>query len=269
MAFQPPPDYHQGRIIGPCDAFQFDCHPGVACFTRCCRNADMYLYPYDIIRMKRHLGLSSEAFLNTHTQIAIRDNPFFPHVMLRMSDAADRACVFLSSAGCRIYPDRPYACRAYPLERAVARHRGRGERTAYYGMARHSYCRGHAEKRRWTVAAWSSDQDLTPFEALNEHWVDMDSLFRANPWGASGLQSPAFPMAFMACYNIDKFKQFVFESSFRKRFTIPAARLEAIRTSDEALMLFGFDWVRLILRNDGPLAAPLERPGDGGGRLPL
>ena len=31
------------------DKFRFDCHPGVPCFTRCCKDADMYLYPYDII----------------------------------------------------------------------------------------------------------------------------------------------------------------------------------------------------------------------------
>lgn len=248
-------DYHRGRILGPADTFQFDCHPGVTCFTRCCRGADMYLYPYDIIRMKRHLGLASEAFLDRHTVIALRDNPYFPHVMLRMSDAEDRACVFLTADGCRIYADRPYACRAYPLERAVARRSIGGERAAYYGIARHSHCRGHAENKQWTVSAWSADQNLAPFEALNDHWVAIDSIFRRNPWGDQGLQNPALAMAFMACYNLDKFRRFVFKSSFLARFDVPAARREAIAAADEDLLLFGFDWVRRMLRNEGPLRA--------------
>lgn len=45
------------------DKFRFDCHPGVSCFTRCCKDADMYLYPYDIIRMKNRFGISSDRFL--------------------------------------------------------------------------------------------------------------------------------------------------------------------------------------------------------------
>ncbi len=254
MPMPSPRDGHQGRILGRGDAFKFACHSGLACFTRCCRNADMYLYPYDIIRLKRHLGLSSDDFLNRYSLVAIRDNPHFPHVMLKMSETEDRACEFLTTAGCRIYPDRPYACRAYPLERAVARRSGRGQRTAYYGIARHGYCQGHGQGRRWTVDAWSTDQDLGAFETFNDHWVDIDSIFRTNPWGPNGLQSPALPMAFMACYNMDKFRRFVFDSSFLTRFSVPAARVEAIRTSDESLLLFGFDWVRLMLRGQGPLA---------------
>ncbi len=253
MAFQNQSNHHCGRILGPSDAFRFECHPGVACFTRCCRDADMYLYPYDIIRMKHNLGMSSEVFLNAHTVIAMRDNPYLPHVMLRMSDAEDRSCVFLSAEGCRIYPDRPYACRAYPLERAVSRAPMGGKRTAYYGIVRHAHCLGHRQPRRWTVSDWSGDQDLAAFEALNDHWVDIDSIFRSNPWGEQGLQNPALPMAFMACYDVDKFRQFVFDTSFLERFAVPASRQEEIRISDEALMLFGFDWVRGILRNEGPL----------------
>ena len=261
MLFQTPQDLYRGRILGPSDTYQFDCHPGVACFTRCCRDADMYLYPYDIIRMKHHLGITSEVFLDRHTVVAIRDNPYFPHVMLKMSDAKGRACEFLSETGCRIYPDRPYSCRAYPLERAVARKPADGARTAYYGIARHSYCLGHAENKSWTPAGWASDQDLAAFEAWNDHWVDIDSIFRSNPWGEKGIQSPALQMAFMACYNMDKFRRFVCESSFLSRFSVPPARVEAIRGSDEALMLLGFDWVRRMLRNEGPLAAASGNPG--------
>ncbi len=103
------------------DTFRFECHPGVSCFTRCCKNPDMYLYPYDIIRMKNRLGISSEQFLEQHTVSAFRDNPYFPSLMLKMSDKGEKSCPFLSSEGCNRYEDRPFSCRAYPLERAAAR----------------------------------------------------------------------------------------------------------------------------------------------------
>ena len=111
----------------------------------------------------------------------------------------------------------------------------------------------------WTVSDWSGDQDLAAFETMNDHWVDIDSILRSNPWGEQGLQSPALPMVFMACYNVDKFRHFVFETSFLSRFAVPVSRQKEIRTSDEALMFFGFDWVRLMLRNEGPLK---EASGD-------
>ena len=92
--------------------FRFACHSGVACFTRCCHNADMYLYPYDIIRLKQRLGLTSGEFLMQHTITAFRENPYFPNVMLKMSDNPDSPCSFLSPDGCTVYEDRPYSCRA-------------------------------------------------------------------------------------------------------------------------------------------------------------
>ena len=40
--------------------FKFKCHPNVKCFTKCCRGINIILTPYDIVRLKNRLGLSSE-----------------------------------------------------------------------------------------------------------------------------------------------------------------------------------------------------------------
>jgi len=37
--------------------FSFKCHPGVACFTECCRGSNIILTPYDVIRLKNRLNL--------------------------------------------------------------------------------------------------------------------------------------------------------------------------------------------------------------------
>lgn len=148
------------RILLEKDTFRFECHPGVACFTRCCRNADMYLYPYDIIRMKERLGISSDEFLKKHTISAFRDNKYFPSLMLKMSDDEEKSCPFLSDKGCTVYEDRPFSCRAYPLERAVARLDDGYGRLVQYFIANHSHCFGHMESREWTVREWTEDQQL-------------------------------------------------------------------------------------------------------------
>jgi hypothetical protein len=51
-------------------------------------------------------------------------------------------------------------------------------------------------------------------------------------------------MVFMALYNVDKFRDFVFRSSFLKRFDVPPERIEKIKRNDSELMKFSFDWIK-------------------------
>ena len=57
------PDVDDQRFheLGP-DGFTFACHPEVPCFNQCCRRLNLVLTPYDVLRLKNHLGMSSEEF---------------------------------------------------------------------------------------------------------------------------------------------------------------------------------------------------------------
>jgi hypothetical protein len=46
---------------------QFRCRKGIACWNACCSNIDISLTPYDILRLKRRLGLASAQFLQQYT----------------------------------------------------------------------------------------------------------------------------------------------------------------------------------------------------------
>ncbi len=243
----------ENRRVFEQDSIRFDCHPGVTCFTRCCKNADMYLYPYDIIRMKNRMGISSGQFLGQHTFQAFRDNPYFPSLMLKMSDDREKSCPFLSPKGCAIYEDRPFSCRAYPLERAVARTGGEVGRAVCYFITSHSYCLGHKESKEWTVEEWIKDQQIQLYNDMNDLWIDIDTIFRGNPWGPQGVNNPALKMAFMACFNIDELKKFIQESTFLSRFDVQQDRIQLIMESDVELMKFGFDWIKFFLTGKGSL----------------
>jgi len=239
------------RLLGD-SIFRFACHAGVACFTRCCHDADMYLYPYDIIRLKHCLGMTSEDFLMHHTYTAIRDIPHFPNVMLKMSDRPGKPCPFLSEAGCSVYEDRPYSCRAYPLEPAMHGDASDQLRLTCY-LVRHNHCRGHEEDREWTAEQWMADQKMASYNEINSRWAPIAARFRTNPFGPQGLESPAFKMAFMASYNVDTFRRFVFESSFLSRYDVSPDRLEAIRHDDAELLSLAFDWILRFLFGQGPI----------------
>ena len=46
---------------------EFSCHKGISCWNACCSNIDISLTPYDVLRMKRHLGITSTEFLRDYT----------------------------------------------------------------------------------------------------------------------------------------------------------------------------------------------------------
>ena len=100
--------------LGPDDTFAFRCGSDLDCFTSCCSDVSIVLTPYDLLRMTRALGLESGEFLATHTISPFAPELEIPVVLLRM-DPETKRCPFVSETGCRIYRNRPWACRVYPL----------------------------------------------------------------------------------------------------------------------------------------------------------
>ncbi len=237
------------------EGFTFACNPEVSCFTRCCRRLELQLYPYDVIRLKKRLRISSEEFLESYAGVGPGGNPYFPAVVLRMRPAPEYLCPFLGAAGCTVYSDRPSACRTYPLERAVDRSPDAGRSRDFYFLVRHDYCQGHGRGRPWPLKDWLADQQLLPYNAMADRWAEMDTLFAANPWKGEGAAGPRQLLAFMICYNIDRFRAYVREHELLHRFRLDKARRRVIEMDDEALLSFGFDWLQHLLGGRSTLVA--------------
>jgi Fe-S-cluster containining protein len=250
-------EFPEGMVPLGNSRFRFACHSGVACFTRCCRKLELYLYPYDILRLKRRLGISSEDFLSRYTGVVKGSNPCFPSLIMVMQDNEEKTCPFLADEGCTVYEDRPSACRTYPLERAVDRDRSGGHRPQeFYFMTDHSYCLGQQEDKEWTVKEWVRDQGLQYYNQMDDQWAEMDTLFAdSRIWKGEGSAGPRQLLAFMACYNIDRFRQYVNEHQLLDQFRLDKSRRKRIETDDEALLKFGFDWLKFILA-DKPVLQP-------------
>jgi len=226
-------------------SFTFACHPGVSCFTVCCKKVDMTLYPYDIIRLKNKLKIDSESFVRNYTVLVRGENPFFPSLKLQLDD--QEQCPFLSPAGCTVYVDRPSACRMYPLERAVDRSTNSDRPDEFYFLTNHSYCKGHEEQQAQTVKNWIRSQDLIDFNLMNDLWTEIDTLFHTNPWKGEGVGGEKQQIAFMVSYNIDGFRNFCRSNGLLKRFNLDKNLRRRIERDDAELQKFGFEWLKLIL----------------------
>ncbi len=227
--------------------FLFECHSEVECFTMCCKNVDMILYPYDIIRLKNSLGMDSEEFVRKHTYLVKGDNPFFPTVKLALLDNEGKWCPFLADEGCKVYLDRPSACRTYPLERAVDRTVENGAPDEYYFLTDHHYCKGHNEDKTHTVNSWIRNQRLIDFNTMNGIWAELDTIFSNNPWKGEGTAGEKQQLAFMVCYNIDGFKRFSEQHKILHQFKLPKDLKRRIFKDDGEMLKFGFEWLKLIL----------------------
>ena len=231
--------------------FKFSCHPGVSCYMVCCRNVDMFLYPYDILRLKNRMGIRSDEFLDKYLRIVEGSNPYFPSLAMKLTSGNN--CPFLGKEGCTVYEDRPSACRTYPLERAVDRTASKGRAEEFYFLTDHDYCKGHEEDREWTVKEWLRDQNLLYYNAMADQWAEMDTLFAGNPWAGEGAAGPKQRMAFVVCYNLDSFRDFVNEHNLLADFKLSGSRKRIIEKDDEALLSFGFDWLKFVLANEPTL----------------
>ena len=236
-----------GLRIKADDTFSFACHPGIACFNRCCRNLNLFLYPYDVLRLKTALGLSSDEFLDAYVDVVLRPDNFFPEVLLHMSENPEKTCPFLNKSGCSVYPHRPDTCRTFPVEPGIFYDAGIRKITPVYYFRPPDFCLGRHEDKRWTISAWIKDQDAELHHRMTIQWAGLKRMFQTDPWGNEGPRGPEAKMAFMATYNIDRFREFVFQSSFLKRYPVKPELLEKIRTDDTELLKLGFQWVTFFL----------------------
>ena len=236
-----------GRCITSGERFRFRCHPGIGCFNRCCRNLNLFLYPYDVIRLKNCLGIKSDQFIDRYVDVVLREGNSFPEVLLRMSNDTEQTCPFLTEKGCTVYPDRPDTCRTFPLEHGL-QYGAAGDRPEKVSLFRPpDFCLGQHESDEWTLQSWQADQEAEEHNKMTRKWASLKGLFAKDPWQGQGPDGPKGRMAFMATYNMDAYREFVFSSSFLKRYKVKKDLLTRIRRDDTALLLFGMDWVRLFV----------------------
>ncbi len=215
------------------DKFKFSCHEGLACFNTCCRDINIFLTPYDVLRLKKNLGIRSSEFLAKYAHVIYPGLRAFPLVMINMDADKEKRCPFVSQQGCSVYPDRPWACRMAPVDI-------KGENL--YGFCfDSSRCLGLLEQTEWTVEQWVVNQGVDVYQKMDEGFKEIPLKLKFT--GFAGLDRHIKEMFLMACYDLDKFRKFIFESSFLKVFNVSEETTNKLKTDDLELMHFGFNWL--------------------------
>jgi Fe-S-cluster containining protein len=251
-----PETFGAGREI------RFRCGKGIACWNACCSDIDIALTPYDVVRLKRRLGLGSSAFLREFTVPYEMEKDGLAGVKLKPVEGG-KACRFMGAEGCAVYEDRPTACRYYPLALLSMRREGESTDSDAYALVKEPHCLGHDEPRRVSVADYRREQGLEDCDALARGWRQL-VLKKKSAGPAIGTPSRAsLELFFMACYDLDRFRRFVSSAAFASVFDLPPGEKAAVLADDVPLLQFAFRFLRQVLFGEVTLA---QRPGAAGRR---
>ncbi len=235
--------------IGIEDTFKFFCGSEVSCFNECCRDLNQFLTPYDILRLRARLNISSSEFLSRYTTQHTGPETGLPVVRLRENPTSGNKCPFVTQTGCSVYEDRPSSCRAYPIARLVSRNRKSGNLSEHYALIKEPHCRGHEQKHQQTVREWIRNQGLETYNEMNDILMEIISL--KNQYLPGPLDFISLRHFQMACYDLDKFREQAFDNKLVDVSEFDPKLLSNAQKSDTALLKLSLKWLKLKLFGTG------------------
>ncbi len=234
------------KLLPGSTEISFRCHKDIKCFNACCSNIDITLTPYDIIRLKQRLDMSSSDFLNEYTVPFEMDKDSIAGVNFKPVDNGT-ACRFMVDEGCSVYEDRPTSCRYYPVGLVSMRKSDEYTDTASYALVEEAHCLGHKEDRKLTIDEYRDEQGVEIYDEMSRGWRQL--ILKKKSSGAS-IGKPTIKsrqLFFMTMYDVDRFRTFIASVGFQDSFDVEEERMAKMLTDDVELMLFGYDFMKQVL----------------------
>ncbi len=226
--------------------FQFNCHKGVACFNACCKNIDITLTPYDILRLKQQLGMDSKEFVARHTLPFEMDFHGMPGLKM-VTKFNTTECTFLTEEGCGVYEDRPAACRYYTLGSMGVRKKGCVEIEDIYFVVKEDHCLGHQEPNKQTVGEYRNNQGIDKYDAMNRAWRDLIIKKRSSGPTIGKPSERSLQLFDMCSYDMDSFREFIRSKGFRGVFDLNQEDMRVLLGDEERLLQFSFRFLKQVL----------------------
>ncbi len=223
----------EGAVFELEDQFQFQCGKNVSCFNECCRDVTIFLGPYDVLRLRQGLDITAKEFIEKYTSI-VGTERLIPMIVLRMNEDDEKRCHFVTKEGCSVYRYRPWACRMFPLD---VTEEGKSFKTVIDTIK----CKGLNEELTRPVLEYLNEQGTPKYQVMDDLMGELinDERFRAIDVDNEQIQQ----MIFMALYDLDAFRKFIFESSFLEKFEIEDRRVKRLKRDDDELLRLGYEWI--------------------------
>lgn len=212
--------------------FNFACHDALPCFTQCCKDVNIYLTPYDSLRLRQALRIGSSEFLAKYTRSFLAGVGNIPVVQLLM-DQQTLYCPFVAEDGCRVYANRPWACRMFPLDLSSMDARFRI-------IAGKERCKGLFERSGGTVGDWLESQGVIEYAEMDKEFQSVvPEGFKPGAPMNEGLGRVLF-----LAYDLDRFAELLEDSRFRMFHEVDDNMLSLVRKDAKELLRLAFRYIR-------------------------
>jgi hypothetical protein len=151
----------------------------------------------------------------------------------------------MTDEGCSVYEDRPTACRYYPVGLLSTRRADENFERMSYAMVQEDHCKGHFEEREITIRDYRKEQGLEDYDEHGSGWRQLILKMKSAGPAIGALSRSSLQFFFMACYDLDRFREFAKSEGFSATFDIDDATRQELYTDDLALLKFG---ERMILQ---------------------
>ena len=132
----------------------------------------------------------------------------------------------------------------YPIGRASAVIDGAKNTCEKFFLIEEDHCLGFQEKKVWSLEQWLKHEGLDEYYEMNDLWLE---IVASSSHLVQGDRTRKIQMFFMASYNLDIFRKFIFESKFFERFHVDSELKEKMNSDDVELMKYGFLWLKFSL----------------------
>ena len=235
------------------DKLKFNCHQGISCFNECCKNIDIVLTPYDVVRLKNNLGITAAEFIANFANFYEVDGHGLPGLNLKTKEDM-KACEFLTDDGCAVYEDRPTACRYYALGNMAMRKKDSGEAESGYFVVKEDHCKGHFEDKEQTVDEYRHSQGLEEYDKMNFAFQELVLKKKSSGPTVGAPSARSMQLYFMAAYDMDRFREFIKSPGFTDVFDLPADEFEKIVSDENELLNFSQRFLKQVLFGENTIA---------------
>jgi hypothetical protein len=153
----------------------------------------------------------------------------------------------VTDEGCSVYEDRPTACRYYPVGLLSTRRQDENFDRASYALVKEDHCHGHFEDRKLTIDEYRQEQGLEEYDEHGRAWRQLILKVKSAGPAIGNMSKTSLKFFFMACYDLDRFREFVRSTGFSTTYDIDQVTMDELLTDDMALMRFGDRMIRQIM----------------------
>ena len=132
------------------------------------------------------------------------------------------------------------------------------ERDVELALVEEAHCLGHKENRSLTIDEYRQEQGLEDYDEQGRGWRQLILKKKSSGPTVGTPSKRSLQLFFMACYDVDRFREFVFSDSFNEVYDLPDDLKKTLAEDEIALMQFGFRFLRQVMFSEESIAVKAD-----------